>query len=547
MKKSTKILSLILSATLLLSTAAACKDKKKETKLPDTLAEYLDSGLQFDYFGYSSIKNGNFSMGTSTYYVGYSMINEYYINQFYDSGMVILQPQSMAPANIYHQDPEYHNSSTLKYVLDTVHALGKDHSVLITDNCFYMAYSQAKAYADANKLTDHRDISIISPDGETIQFEGQYLTEADLDADVEKWLSIYKDHPAFAGIMLQDEPPAKMLGVMGDLYKAVRRVEAKLKAAGELAVDEIMINANLLPYYPGLVKSSFPEVEEEFSPDEQQRNHEAYRRYVQYYLDATDAKHLQIDIYPMIDTGVYRKYIINLQIAAEEAKKHGAKLVIVNQSTTYGNERIMSMEDLTYLNNILMGFGVDNIGYYTYFTADGNESYVFNDWGSFVSRYGDVTDLYYRMQKINAIGQTFAPVVRSFDYKTSKTYVISTEETPLTCYSDHMMIAENYEGKVNFEEFTKLTSFEVDKEMAIVTELYDKDKDNYMYMFFNSVDPMQTGSASYETMKATFSKEYTHVWLWKQGEYTIEKLDKKKSISFQMHPGEAYFAIPFKA
>ncbi len=544
MKKLTKILSLILSATLLLSTAAACKDKK-EVELPSNLAEYLDSGKEFQYFGYSSIRGSKYTDGTTQYDIGYSMINEYYINQFYDAGMEILQPQAAAPSNDSHHDvPGYHDASTLKYVLDTAHALGKDQSVLITDNSFYMDYARAKSYADTNKITDHTKISLIKEEGPR-DFEGQYYSTDELDARVEHWLSTYCSHPAFAGIMLQDEPPAKMLRVLGQLYQSVRRVEKKLKAAGKLHVDEIMINLNLLPYYPGLV-SSFPAVETSFHADKEQREHEAYRRYMQVCLEETQAKNLQIDIYPMLDNGIYRMYVLNLQIAAEEAKKHGSKLVIVSQSTTYNNDRIMSMEDLTYLNNILMGFGCENIGYYTYFTADDGGTYDFNDWGSFVTRFGDTTDLYYRIQRINAMGQTFAPVVLNFDYQTSKGYIIANEETPLTGYAEHMQKLDSYENKAN-QDFKKLTKFELNKEMAIVTELYDEDKDNYMYMFMNSADPKGAGSNLYETATATFSKEYNALWIWKDGEYFIQELDKKKSFTFNMKPGEAYFAIPFKA
>ncbi len=547
MKKLTKILSLALTVMLLLPTATAnAKSDKSSDGVPTALAEYLDSGKQFDYYGYSCIRGSTFRMGTSTYDIGYSMVNEYYINQFYDSGMVVLQAQATAPANALMEDDDYYNKSTLKYVLDTAHELGYDNSVLITDNRFYVPYNGALNYANANGIIDHTQLTLFKAEGE-LDFAQQYRSEEELDNDVEKWLLRYCEHPAFKGVMLPDEPPYKTLRVIGQLYQSIRRVEKKLKEAGKLSVDKIMINANMLPYYPNLiVAGTMPVVEESFAETKRNRDDESYRRYLDTFMAESKASELGIDIYPLVDTGVYRCYILNLQLAAETAKKYGAKISIVSQTTTYGNTRIMSMEDMTYLNNILMGFGAGNIGYYTYFTADGNESYVFNDWGSCISRFGDVTDVYYHVQKINAIGQTFAPVVLNFNYKTSKTYVVDDPAAPISTHVAHMNWAEQYLHKDKFEAFTKLTKLDLNKEMAVVTELVDG-KGNYMYMLMNTVDPMFIGSNSYETITATFTKEYTHAWVWKNGKYRVEKLDKNHALTVKVAAGEAEFVMPFKA
>ncbi len=547
MKKITKILSLILSGTMLLATAAGCKSKK-ETKLPENLASYLDSGKQYNYFGYSCLETGNFYDQTTYYEMGYSLLNEHYISKFYDTGIRILQPQSAAPANSnMTNDPEYYQNSNLKKTLDMAHNLGKDHSVLITDNRFYEGYNLAKAWATENKITDHTKISLIKAEGAR-DFAGQYYTTDELDKDVELWLSLYKDEPAFAGVMLQDEPPAYMLRVIGDLYKSIRRVEAKLKAKGELKVDEIMINANLYAYFPNL-SSMYPSVEEEFHEDKQQRQHEAYRRYLDVFLTETEAHTLCMDIYPVMAFGIYRMYIVNLQMAAEVAKAHGAKIAVINQTCSYndGGTSIMTLEEMEYLNNIVMGYGARNIGYYTYYTADGGTTYDFHDWGSCVTHWGEETDIYWHTQKVNKTGQLLAPVILNFDYLTSKTYLAQGDGKMVTTNSDHMIMAENYSRKGEFAEFKKLKGLEIDKEMAVVTELYDDEKDNYMYMVMNTVAPQFDGSNAYQTAKLTFSNEYTHAWVFFDDEYTVQKLDKSHSLSVEMKAGEAYYAIPFKA
>ncbi len=541
MKKITKILSLILSATLLISTVAACKKDNKEGNsvvadmaLPSNL-DYSQSDKKFRYFGYSALNEGQFTTADDTYNLGYSFLNEYYISEYFDTGMDMLLAQSAAPMGGSIVSQETYESSDLKKTLDIAHELGHDNSVVITDNYLYQPYHSALSYANAQKLTKAEDITLFG------DLDWQFASEEELDAYMMQTIKYYYQEPAFGGLMVMDEPPAKMLQVVGQWYKALRRIQAKL------GIEEMEINANLLPYYPGLVAASFPEVEESFHSDKEQRDHEAYRRYLDDFLKYSDAKNLQIDIYPMIDTGVYRMYVLNLQIAAETAKKYGSKIVIVNQTTTYNNTRIMSYEDLQYVNNIVMGFGAENIGYYTFFTADGSESYNFNDWGSMMTHFGEKTDVYYRVQKLIAEGQKLAPVILNYDYVTSKTYTVNTPSSPLTTYSDHMMKAEKYEGNKNFAEFTKLKDFSVNKEMAVVTELYDDEKENYMYMVMNTSDPMFKGSTTYETATATFSEEYTHVWVYFKGEYTVWTLDQNHAFTMKMHPSEAYYIMPFKA
>ncbi len=534
MRKKSKIISLITSTVLLLSTFVGCGGQDN-VSLPDRL-DYSNSDKQFNYFAYSSLYDGTYSLGSTEYDTGKEYVNEYYVSEYYDSGMKWILPQTTAVMGAGAR--ENFETSKLKRVLDMAHNLGYDKSVIITDNGIYKPYEDAKT--NMKSETDWEKITLFGKEG------WQFENEAALDEYIEtECLSYYYRHPAFAGVFLPDEPQAKYLKVYGQLYRSVRRVQKKLGLA------EMEINANLYPYFPNLVASSYPAVEESFHPDKEQRDHESYRRYVERFLEESGADTLQIDIYPLNDSGVYRMYVLNLQIAAQVAKEHEAKIIVVSQAMTMNCTRILSYEDLCYLNNILMGFGCNNIGYFTYYThddsidSDGNITEVFDDNGSMVTRFGEKTDLYYHVQRVNNQSQKFAPVILNYDYQTSKLYMVSTEEQPMSHYSDHMIMADGYIGKTAFADFKKLKAFTVNKEMAIVTELYDDEKDNYMYMVMNSVDAQERGSTSFETATLTFDGEYDYAWVYHDGEYTIEKLDKTHSLTVKMAAGEAHYVMPF--
>ncbi len=534
-RKIGKILSLALSALLLFSTVAGAGCGEDEVALPSQL-DYSNSTKQFNFYAYSSMSDGSYIYNNQTYDTGERYLNEYRLHEYFDTGMKMHMPQVTALA----PSAEKWETSDLKKLMDMAHELGYDNSVIITDNWLYSPYTNSRSNI---KSDDPEDYTVFGNQS------WQYADEAALDAYVEARIRMYGSHPAFAGVMLNDEPQAKGMKVVGQMYASVRRVEKKLRAEGffDEGLEELYINANLLPYFPNLVASAYPVVEEDFHPDKEQRDHEAFRRYLDLFMKhaGPDKKYLQMDIYPLNnDSNVYRTYIINLQIAGEVARRYDSKLVVVSQTMTMNTTRILEYRDLNYLNNILMGFGCDNIGYFTYYTHDDSESELFDDNGSMLTRFGERTHMYYDMQKITRKGQVVAPVIRNFDYQTSQLYM--SQDAAISAPDQHMTMAQDYAGKTDFPSFKKLKSVHLDKEMAIVTELYDDEKDNYMYMAFNSVDPMYTGSKTYETITMTFASGYTHAWVYYDGEFSIQKL-KDSKISVKLKPGEAKYLIPFKA
>ena len=136
------------------------------------------------------------------------------------------------------------------------------------------------------------------------------------------------------------------------------------------------------------------------------------------------------------------------------------------------------------------------------------------------------------MKDILSDNQIFASTVLQFDYQGSRYYKGSSAS------SDDNHVADI----TTANSFSKLTSFSVDKEYALVTELYDDTAGNYMYMAMNIVDP-DAGDYS-ETMTMTFSG-YSYALVYRNGVFEEVTLNGGVLSLTDMAPGDAAYVIPY--
>jgi hypothetical protein len=183
---------------------------------------------------------------------------------------------------------------------------------------------------------------------------------------------------------------------------------------------------------------------------------------------------------------------------------------------------------------MLVGFGVKTISYFTYWTKWNNNTEHFIDGNSFITWYGEKTKIYDWMKQIMAEEQKLAPTILNFDYKTSKVYT----KSPTVFDSSHVIWTKKT------EDFTAVKGVSVNKEVALITELYDGEKQNYMYMVQNIVDSMHKGSKAYQTVELTFDSAYKYAVTFVKGERSIQKLDDGKLI-LKHKAGEATYVIPY--
>lgn len=519
MKKRFLSICLAIMSTLTV-TLGGCDFMKKPEELPEG-PSYADSKLQFDFYGYSAAIDGWNIDG-----VPYTSGNDYKtverIKEYKDAGMTIYFPQSAAAFN---GNTPFEESET-KRVMDNSLEAGIDKVILM----------------------DPRIQSLSKPkqeDAVGLIGEGKaYATEEELDAVIASYMAPYKDHPAFYGVMLGDEPFYYHTENYGQVYRSIKRV-----------CPEAYIQYNLNPITAGTGGSNgirnidvrFPALEEGdegygAKKDSQEELIARYRKYLRGFMDATGTTYIQYDQYPFrhadkVDT----YYFLGLQVVAQLAKEYDAEFYFVSQ--TYGqtdgvaNPRKLSEADLYWLNNTLLGFGIRQISYFTYFTKADNNTEHFIDGNSFITWMGEKTNIYYWMQQIMAEEQKLAPTLLSFEYQTSKILI----QSPTVFNSDYAM------RRIETPDFTALKSAEINKEVALVTELYDEKKQNYMYMVQNIVDSTRKGSKAYQTATLTFDEKYTHVVVFVKGERSVKKLEEGGKLILKHKAGEATFVIPFSA
>ena len=216
-----------------------------------------------------------------------------------------------------------------------------------------------------------------------------------------------------------------------------------------------------------------------------------------------------------------------MQVAASVAKERGVSFKFVSQTFSSTANRVLTEEDLRRLNNMALGFGVDQLGYYTYFKA-----YDYVDASSFITSDGEKTDIYYAMREIMAENQAFARTILSFAYQASATY------TAHTAYNNNLA---NYCAD---NAFAKLQSVFVNQENALVSEMYDKIYNRYMYMVQNIADPWGGTAKATQTVKLTFNENYQYAIVWKNGKQSVVKLENNEYVVTQ-NAGEAVYVIPF--
>lgn len=383
-------------------------------------------------------------------------------------------------------------------------------------------------------ISDYRFTNILSRvDGGLIGRGKMFADEQALDEYIASCISWYKDIPGIDGVQLGDEPCYTGLESFSQIFKSLRRVW-----------PEAFIWYNFFAFGVG---SGFEIMFGKPEPkDNQSMNDAMIDKYIEYITRALDlmgpdAKYISIDSYPMTTNGISIGHIATLQICADIAKKRGIDFYCWTQSMAmnYGSNlyyRGLKKEDCIWMNNMLLGFGIDTIGYYHYATGTDNSSYGENwpDGYSFVDNNSEKTYLYDIYQEINEKNQSFANVILNFDYRGCKPFI-----------SNNTRLGVSHVALVNDSFVLKgITNVEIDKECAIINELYDVKKKQYMYMIMNVIDSAQRGSKAYQTITVTFDDKYTNAVVYKNGVPTIVELKDHKFIVEQW-AGEAVFVLPY--
>ncbi len=516
-KKILSIMMAILSTVSLgLCGCQQTGEQSSQVEIPPA-PDYSDSTLQFDFYGYSAAIDG-WNIDGIDYSSGLDYKTVERIKEYKDVGMTIYFPQSSAA---YTGQP--FETSETKRVMDNSLEAGID-KVILMDPRIQTLSKPAKENA----------VGLIG--------EGkQFATEEELDAAIAEYMAPYKDHEAFYGVMLGDEPFYYHTENYGQVYRAIKRV-----------CPDAYIQYNLNPITAGTGNNAngernidlrFPQLEEgdegygaALNSDEELIGR--YKKYLRGFMDATGASYIQYDQYPLTRSDMIDQYyILGLQVVSELRQEYDADFYFVTQSyaqTERSPYRRITQEDLYWLNNMLVGFGIKQISYFTYFTKADNNAEHFIDGQSFITWNGEKTKIYDWMKQIMAEEQKLAPTILNFEYTSSKVFT----KSPTIFDSTHSL------RTIETADFTALKEVSINKEIALVTELYDAEKSNYMYMIQNIVDPLDKGSKSFQTTVLTFGEQYQYAAVYVKGERTLKALENG-TLTLKHKPGEATYVMPY--
>ena len=479
-------------------------------------SKYTD---QFDFYAYSCYSDGTYEIDGVKYYIGKNLANLKQYSLYGGVGMTIYFPQSDCLV-----DGSAESIAKAKALIDDLAKVGITKTILQDNRILYLSMRETAIVGDGCL----------------------YATEDALDEYIYNCVKDYATYAGVYGIQLGDEPKYSMLSAYSAVYKSIKRVNAKYGF-------NLFIQYNLNPlnvteevydnYYPAS-SGTYEWNNYRYKLGLRDRYTDCVARYKQYiddFLNAMQPDSIMYDDYPLrMDKNgnlqVLDTYIPCLQIVAKAAADRNIKFYNVTQAHKNNadgeiHKRAVTEAGANWMNNILLGFGAKQIAYYTYYTraeadSTGGESYV--DGQSFVDYNGNPTALYSTMQGILANNQKFAPTIMQFEYKGSKVigYPSSVSHLKKITVSN---------------SFTKLSDCSVNTGSALITELYDDENGNYMYMAMNVLDPDAT--ATEEKVSMTFNG-YTHVLVYRNGVATEVELSGGV-YTVTLTNGEAVYVIPY--
>lgn len=537
------LLSVMILASAILGSACNQEQLRKED-IPD----YSKYDHQFDFFGYHSAHDGYYYVDDAKFYVGESFLTTEQYQMYKDAGMTIFYPQSILKVDT--KGGREQGWEKLRTEIDKLVAIGMDKTVLYDEDLSWLGLNEPHRIVGDGR--EDEDLEADMTDGERTA-KGLIGTDADqfdtieeLDARVEELLSLYAGYPGVHGVCLADEPKNVWYKSYGDLYNSIKRVSEK--NGWNLYIS---FNLNPLNVTKYVCDEFYPYVEgtDGVDPATGKVNFDdafvRYKQYIENFLSSMNPDYIRYDDYPLRAGYLSPTYIPCLQYIAGVARDRNIDFHMVTQTFEMSSNGQRSMRKLTepgakWLNNMLLGFGVNEISYFTYYTRTENrtdgESFIEYNNSSFVNLYGQKTNIYDFMKEIMANNQKFAPAVLQFDYKKSGVFT----KLPANLPDDHLTYVEN----INAVTFDKVKNISVNKECAMVNELYDPENDRYMYMAMNIIDPDYKGSPAYQTITLEFDKAYKYALVYKDGESSLYKLSNSK-LNVKGAPGDASFVIPF--
>ena len=387
-------------------------------------------------------------------------------------------------------------TSMCKQMMDTVYAAGID-KYIVGDQAFY-------------ELSKTKDGIV----GEGKKFPD----EESLDAFVADRIKDYSKHPAFYGIYFVDEPHYYYFKSFGQLYKSVKRVCPKA-----------VLYCNLLPI------DTLRWMDERYPKGGDLL--ERRKKYLNMFLDETGADYIKYDDYTFCYNKENKVMLLRcMQDAAALCRDRQKKFMFVAQAfgMKIGNHDYYwtpNEQEMRYQLHLLLGFGIKELGFFTYMTHGNGGGEVFHEKGAMMTRQGEKTPLYAITQKILKEFHEIAPVATRFEYQHSA-YEVATFHSFL----------KQLDFAVN-EELDNVQSFETDSEGVLINELYDKEENQYLYRVINMAEVRceEVAGVTQHT-KIRFDGKFKFADVYADGKWTTKALENG-ALEVGLLPGDAAYVL----
>ena len=218
-----------------------------------------------------------------------------------------------------------------------------------------------------------------------------YMTPEFLDG-MGEFIDVYKDHPAYMGNFIWDEPAGNTL----EKYGAISR---KFK---ELQPDKLAY-VNIYPTYSDIT----------------QRGGMSYLEYLDKYIAEMKPDVISYDHYPFIEIKdgsigeISEDYFYNLEIISDKAREVNKPFWLFIQTLSYTNHRSPSEEEMRWQINTSLAYGCKGLQYFTYWWPGNSENFGL----PLIDGDGNKTPKYDQVKRLNTELKNYDDVLMSLDHK----------------------------------------------------------------------------------------------------------------------------------
>lgn len=348
----------------------------------------------FDFYGYNAPTCGKYYVNDVEYSLGedYRSVKRYKEYKSIGFNMALLQHDNSYKG-------EKWETSSAKKVLDICAKVG------------------LKVILEDKRIKDLSQEEIL------IGENGKFKTEKEFIDFIDEMTKIYRDHPAFYAIQLQDEPSFKHLKNYGLAYRLIKKNFPKME-----------MQCNLL----NMVQPTWIAPD----PNNLQTMHKDYEDYLRYFQKESGIDYLMTDEYAFRGNNVLSHWSIpTFQVLANVCRDLSVELRLVLQSFCQEGMvpnrekpdyvegschwRRITGKEMYWQMNLALGLGCKEFSYFTYFTkarkALRTQRAVSDgiDGGALVNLDGTRTKLWFATQKIIKEFKEFEPVIINYNYDNS--------------------------------------------------------------------------------------------------------------------------------